>query len=132
MSIIYLRSYKNGTGNLIPLEIEKEYPTFRVKRLFYAYGFEPGELRGEHAHYTTNQLLICLQGKVHVELFDGKVIKKYLLVENTALFVPKGIWDSELYITGKEILLVLSDTEYDRSDYIEDPQKYLEYANQHV
>ena len=35
------------------------------------------------------------------------------------------IWDEQIYETDNTVLLVLSDTEYDKSDYIEDWDQYL-------
>jgi len=129
MKPIFLKKFPNGNGSLIPFEVSQHFPDFVTRRVFWCYGFLPGEVRGEHSHYTTNQILVCLNGQIHVELFDGKVIKKYMLEKNTALFVPKMWWDSEMYLSGSEILLVLCDSEYNRQDYIEDQEEFLKIVN---
>lgn len=131
MKPIYLKNHPNGNGTLIPFEVAQNFPDFIPKRVFWCYGFRPGEIRGEHAHRQTNQILVCLQGNIHVELFDGQKTSKYMLTKNSALFVPKMIWDSEYYATGSEILFCLCDTPYDRSDYIEDKEEYIKLAKEY-
>lgn len=122
---IYLKSCPNGNGSLIPFEVSRYFPDFVTRRIFWCYGFTPSEVRGEHAHIQTNQILICLNGHIHVELFDGTDLHKYMMTKNSVLFVPKMVWDSEMYVTGSEILLCLADTPYERSDYIEDKEEFI-------
>ncbi len=115
--IVKLKTIIDVNGSLIPIEFKDL--NFIPKRIFYITGVPKNEQRGFHAHYKTRQLLICIKGIIGVKLHDGKDLKQYVLKENESIFVDKMIWDSQSFLTGEDVLLVLSDTEYDRGDYIE-------------
>ena len=57
-----VRTVVDSNGNLIPIESNQDIP-FEIKRVFYVYGVRDEERRGKHAHYNTQQVLICLYGK---------------------------------------------------------------------
>jgi hypothetical protein len=42
------------------------------------------------------------------------------------------IWDEQVYMNHDAVLLVLSNTNYDSSDYIEDYEKFKEIKNGNV
>jgi len=111
-------------GNLVPIESELDIP-FDIKRVFYVYGVENQNDRGKHSHYKTRQLLICLSGKIDVICDDGKNKKTYHLTKpNQAVYIPEMIWDEQKYLSKDSVLLVLSNTKYDKSDYIEDYDEF--------
>lgn len=118
-----LETYKNNDGILVPIELDSL--TFPPKRLFYIYGVPAGEERGLHAHYETQQLLVCVQGSILVKLHDGFREKYFMLSQNDSVFVDKMIWDSQTYLTGDDILLSICSTKYDKQDYIEDFRTFL-------
>ena len=113
-------------GKLFPIEL-KEQP-FNVKRIFYVTNVPKGEERGQHAHYQTQQQLICIQGNIDVKLHDGKELKTYNIKDGESIFIDKMIYDSQVFNTGKDILLVLCSTNYDKGDYIEDFDEFIELA----
>ena len=51
-----LRIFKNKTGFLIPISLQKDIP-FRSKRVFIIHG-KKNSIRGDHAHYKCSQFLI--------------------------------------------------------------------------
>lgn len=105
-------------GSLLPIELN-QLP-FIPKRIFFVKDVPSGVTRGEHAHFKTQQLLVCLRGKIKVSLHDGKNLTSSILEENETIFVDKMIWDSQEFLTYDSILLSLASTNYDKSDYIED------------
>jgi len=105
-------------GSLLPIELN-QLP-FIPKRIFLVKDVPTGVIRGEHAHFKTQQLLVCLRGKIKVNLHDGKNLTSSILEENETIFVDKMIWDSQEFLTYDSILLSLVSTNYDKSDYIED------------
>lgn len=116
-------------GNLCPIESSIDIP-FEIKRIYYVYGVRDKAPRGKHAHYKTQQLLICVSGKVEVVCRDEKETKKYLLESpQQALFIPKMIWDEQIYISENSVLLALADTNYDSTDYIHDFEQYKNLRN---
>jgi len=114
--------FREDRGCLIPIEF-RDLP-FIPKRVFYVTGVPKDSRRGEHAHFLTEQLLICVQGRVGVNLlFDTK--QQYLVLEeNEYVYVPNFYWDAQDFLTGNDVLLVLCSTEYDKSDYINDLLEY--------
>tara|TARA_R110001592_G_scaffold5488_3_gene30216 strand:+ start:745 stop:1167 length:423 start_codon:yes stop_codon:yes gene_type:complete len=118
------KSFIENNGNLIPIESTKDVP-FDIKRIFYVFGVHDKDLRGCHAHYKTEQVLICLSGKVEVVCKDSFRESKFLLESpQQALYVPQMIWDEQIYRSEDSVLLVLSSTSYDPDDYIHDWEKF--------
>ena len=114
----------DSRGSLCPVELHTL--PIKIKRLFYVYGVPDRKIRGEHAHYETNQILICVSGSCQVICKDGKSEEKYILDSpSKGLLIPRMIWDEQIYETKDTVLLVLSDTEYNKDGYIEDWDKYL-------
>ena len=113
-----------------------EFPclSFVPKRVFIVTGVPSGQERGNHAHYETEQLLVCIQGTIQVRLFDGRISTIKMLSPGQVCFVPKMIWDSQVFESGRDILLVLASTLYDPNDYILDRDKFIEKvkANDHL
>ena len=120
-----MRTVIENDGSLVPIESNYDIP-FPIKRIFYVYGAKDTAVRGEHAHRTTKQLLICVHGKIEVLCDDGVNNKKYLLeTPQQGLFIPEMIWDEQRYMSEDAVLLVLSNTYYDSKDYIEDYDEFL-------
>lgn len=124
MNIITLTKFEEPDGILVPFDIDKV--PFDVKRIFYIYNVPKGECRGFHAHYETQQLLICIKGEIEVSLFDGEKIDIHILKEGQTILIPNMMWDYQRFLTGNDILLVLCSTKYNRKDYIENLEKFKE------
>jgi len=119
LKIINLLRHCDSSGDLVAIESLKDIP-INISRIFYVFGSD-GENRGNHAHFKTRQVLICVNGSVIVTCKDGtNTISFNLDSKDKALFIPEMIWDSVSYTGKNTILLVLSDSQYDRDDYIED------------
>ena len=117
-----LKRFKDSRGDLLPLNFSNL--PFTPKRIFMVTQVPKNVKRGDHAHYTTKQLLVCLKGVIDVELFDGVRSFKSTLEEGDSLYVPEMVWDSQVFKTGEDILMVLASTDYDPSDYIIDMGKF--------
>jgi len=117
-----LKQFVEDNGTLVPIDFSEL--TFAPKRVFYVAGVPAGDERGRHAHYETQQLLICLQGRISVHLYDGYKTETIIMNKHDSVFVDKMIWDSQTYETGDDIMLSLCSTEYDKADYIEDINEF--------
>tara|TARA_R110000824_G_scaffold32871_2_gene105935 strand:- start:3317 stop:3703 length:387 start_codon:yes stop_codon:yes gene_type:complete len=115
-------TFKDPDGILVPIEFDSL--PFEPKRIFYVLGVPKGEERGMHAHYNTQQILTCLRGKILVKLHDGTTSLVYELRPNEWIFVDKMIWDSQVFLTGDDVLMSMCSTKYNKSDYIEDFAKF--------
>ena len=121
-----LRQCVEDNGTLVPIDFSEL--TFAPKRVFYVTGVPAGDERGHHAHYETQQLLICVQGKISVHLYDGYKTETIVIRKHESVFVDRMIWGSQTYETGKDIMLSLCSTEYDKADYIEDIKEFERLA----
>ena len=120
-----LKFFDESDGILTPVEFHKDVP-FKVKRMFYVFGVHNQNDRGKHSHYKTKQLLISINGAIDVKCDDGiggvrtwKLDKPW-----KALYIPEMIWDEQIYTSSDSVLLVLANTLYDTSDYIEDYEEF--------
>ena len=103
-------------GTLVPIEF-KDLP-FEPKRIFYVTNVPQYDIRGEHAHYESQQVAICVVGKVLVTLFDGFNTNHHMLMPGQAVFVDKLIWDQYQFMEEGCVMLVICSNEYDKEDYI--------------
>jgi|688.fasta_scaffold842200_1 hypothetical protein len=112
-------------GKLVSIEELNNIP-FELKRLFYIFDHTINITRGKHANRFSEFLLICLVGSCKVKYFFGSAHHEVLLDKPTlGLYLPKMIW-KEMYEFSKDaILLVLTNTLYDKDEYIRDFDLYL-------
>lgn len=93
---------------------------FKPKRMFFVKNVPVGVERGNHAHKKTQQLLICVQGKIKIITHDGNTRHENVMEANDAVHVKSMVWDSQIFLTDDALLLVLASTNYDKKDYITD------------
>jgi len=122
------RCFSENNGTLIPVESNVDVP-FLIKRVFYVYGITDETVRGKHAHYKSEQVLVCFNGRIDVKCFDGSGWGNYILDSpRKALLIPAMIWDEQIYYKDS-ILCVFSNQKYERNDYITDFEKFKELKN---
>jgi len=126
VKLLDLKTITASDGSLVPIESDIDVP-FEIKRIFYVYGVDNQDDRGKHSHHQTKQVLICLNGSVEVLCDDGINRKVYILDKpNKGLYIPELIWDEQRYLSKDSVLLVLSNTNYNIDDYIEDYDEFKE------
>ena len=55
----------------------------------------------------------------------GNYLNVYILDKpNKGLYIPELIWDEQRYLSKDSVLLVLSNTNYDINDYVEDYNEF--------
>ena len=124
VKLLNLKTITASDGSLVPIESDIDVP-FEIKRIFYVYGVDNQDDRGKHSHHQTKQVLICLNGSVEVLCDDGNNRKIYVLGEpNKGLYIPELIWEEQRYLSKDSVLLVLSNTNYDIGDYIEEYDEF--------
>ena len=107
-------------GYISVTENAKSLP-FDVQRLFWTYYTPESIVRGRHAHYRTEQVLIAAAGRiiVTVELADSTTQLFRLEEPNVGLYIPPNAWHTMQY-SHSAVQLVLASTPYDEADYIRD------------
>jgi hypothetical protein len=98
-----------------------EFPLvpFDVKRLFWLSNVPSGELRGEHAHRTCEQFILCLTGSVHcrIEGIDGHIVEGEMRPGH-AFHLQTFYWLVLSQFSTDATVLVLANELYDESEYI--------------
>ncbi len=112
-------------GDLTFGEFDKTLP-FVPQRYFLVFNVPSKEVRGEHAHRSCHQFLLCVKGSCSVVVDDGKNRAEILLNRpNLGLHVPPLVWATEYKYSQDAVLLVLASDIYKAEDYIRDYDKFL-------
>lgn len=108
-----------------PAEL-KDFIDFEVKRLYYI--TDTTGPTGAHCHLRENELFVLVQGTCTAVVDRGQGLEEIPMEMNDAHYVGNYVWHHFKDFSANAILLALSSTNYnpDRSDYIEDYEKYLE------
>lgn len=111
-------------GYLSIIESQSIVP-FEIKRVFYAYYTPDSVLRGRHAHYETEMVLIAAAGRIVVttEMPNQEPVIFVLEKPNQGLYLPKLCWHTMQY-SHNAVQIVLASTFYKEADYI---RKYDEF-----
>jgi UDP-2-acetamido-3-amino-2,3-dideoxy-glucuronate N-acetyltransferase len=122
--LIELPSFSDERG-LVSVLDESVIP-FRVSRIFFVYDVPNRLVRGEHAHITCHQMLICTTGALRVHLDDGTTQRDISLASpNGGLHIPPMTWASQYQFTPGAVLAVLASHPYDPEDYIRSYDQFL-------
>ncbi|UCS95826.1 FdtA/QdtA family cupin domain-containing protein [Echinicola marina] len=126
--VFSLGAVKRDSGNLCFWN--QEIFPFEVARSFWITGVPAGEKRGVHAHYADEQITICLQGKVTVELEDIAKNEYHFILDDPAeaLYLPALVWSSFTF-EANSVLLVLSNKAFSEADYIRNKVDFEKLQN---
>jgi UDP-2-acetamido-3-amino-2,3-dideoxy-glucuronate N-acetyltransferase len=112
-------------GSLAVAEFERNVP-FPVRRSFFVFDVPSRETRGEHAHRTCHQFLVCLRGSCAVVADDGRARQEFLLdTPALGLHLPPLVWGIQYKYTPDAVLAVFASEHYDAADYIRDYDEFL-------
>ncbi len=126
--LIDLPQVADERGNLSFIEECKEVP-FAIRRVYWIYDVPGGRDRGEHALRETQEFIVALSGSFDVVLDDGESVRTYTLNRSyRGVYVPVGTWRRMTNFLTNSLALVLSSTEYDEGDYIEDYEDFKLWA----
>ncbi len=107
-------------GRLTAGEFVDQVP-FSPLRYFHVFDVPGKDVRGEHAHRTCHQFLVCLRGSVSVVVDDGTASEEILLNEpNLGVHIRPMIWAIQYRYSADALLLVFASHHYDAADYIRD------------
>jgi WxcM-like, C-terminal len=110
------------------VELDERAP-FPVRRVYWIHGVSAGDLRGHHAHRTTQQLMVAVNGAFEVVLDDGRDTRRFRLDAPTrALWVPGGLWRVFETLVDGSVMLVMASSHFDEREYIRDYDQYLAHV----
>jgi len=112
-------------GNLTVGEFSRSVP-FDVKRYFMVFGVPNAEVRGEHAHRTCHQFLICAHGRLSVVADDGNNREEFVLDDpSVGIHLPPVTWGVQYKYSADAVLLVFASELYDADEYIRSYEEFL-------
>lgn len=117
-------------GKLSFGEIGQHLP-FEPKRYFLVFDVPSQEVRGEHAHKTLHQFLVCVRGSVSVAMDDGSSRDEVTLDgPDLGLHIPPMTWGIQYKYSSDAVLLVFASDIYRADDYIRDYDEFLNLLSQ--
>jgi acetyltransferase-like isoleucine patch superfamily enzyme/dTDP-4-dehydrorhamnose 3,5-epimerase-like enzyme len=124
VTIHRLRIVEDLRGDLTAGEFARTVP-FIPKRYFLVFDVPSRRVRGEHAHVTCEQFLVCVEGSLSVVADDGTTREEFLLnSRNLGLYLPPMTWGIQYRFSPDAILLVFASDYYDPQDYIRDYREF--------
>ena len=118
-------------GHLVVVEGNRDIP-FEIRRVFYIYGSDREVIRGRHANYHSEFVLINVAGTSKVRVDDGKNQKVFDLDRpHIGIYLPKVIWKDMYDFSEDSVLLCLSSEHYDNAEYIRDYDEYIRVIGQY-
>ncbi len=126
--LVELGAFSDLRGSLAVAQVGQGVP-FVPRRVFAVFDVPSREVRGEHAHRTLEQLLVCIRGECAVVVDDG-VHREEVALDSprVGLYVPPMVWATQYKFSPDAVLLVLASAEYDAAEYIRDYDLYLALA----
>jgi acetyltransferase-like isoleucine patch superfamily enzyme/dTDP-4-dehydrorhamnose 3,5-epimerase-like enzyme len=117
-------------GSLTVGEFEKHIP-FSPQRYFIVSDVPSKETRGEHAHRTCHQFLICIRGNCSVLADDGQMRTEVMLDSpRKGIYLPPMVWGVQYKYSQDAMLMVFASHHYDASDYIREYSEFISEVNQ--
>jgi len=121
-----LKQVKDLRGSLSVGEFARDIP-FEVKRYFLVFDVPSVETRGEHAHRTCHQFLLCVRGSCAVVADDGVRRQEFKLDSpDLGIHLPPMVWGIQYKYSADAVLLVFTSEHYDAADYV---RNYDEFVN---
>ncbi len=107
------------------LSAAENFP-FEIKRYFLVFNVPSREVRGEHAHRTCHQFLVCVHGECHMIADDGREREEIVLDSpSIGVHLPPMVWSTQYRYSADAVLLVLASDVYKPEDYVRD---YAEFC----
>lgn len=112
-------------GDLSFAELDKQLP-FSPKRFFTVYNVPSSQVRGEHAHRSSHQFLVCIKGSLSVVLDDGKNrLEVELNPLEKGIYIPPLVWTIHYKYSSEAMLLVLASDKYNPKEYIRNYEQFI-------
>lgn len=128
--IINFPRIQDPRGNLTFLQNPNQIP-FEIKRTFWTYDVPGGGIRGGHAYYRQQEIIVALSGSfdVIVTNIDGSVEKFSLNRSYYGLFLPAKTWRHVENFSTNSLALHISSEIFSSEDYIRDFKDFKKQIN---
>lgn len=122
-------TFEDARGRLSVGNFSDDVP-FKAERFFMTYGVPSRYVRGEHAHRSCKQFLICVAGYLRLVLDDGRIREEVVLDRpDLGVYIPPMVWGSQYDYSADAVLLVFASHRYNAGDYIRDYDEFLQLTS---
>jgi carbonic anhydrase/acetyltransferase-like protein (isoleucine patch superfamily)/dTDP-4-dehydrorhamnose 3,5-epimerase-like enzyme len=112
-------------GSLSAGEFLTQIP-FTPKRYFIVFDVPGKDVRGEHAHHTCHQFLVCARGSLTIVVDNGTTSEEVVLdAPNVGVHLPPLVWAAQYKYSADAVQIVFASEHYDPADYIRDYDEFL-------
>lgn len=109
----------NPAEGFISIAEHAQIIPFPVQRTFWTYYTPESIVRGRHAHYRTEQVLLAVSGRILVTVEQVNQETQLFKLEDphVGLYIPPNVWHTMQY-SHSAVQLVFASQPYDEQDYI--------------
>lgn len=119
----------DSRGTLGVLEIGSG-SKLNINRFFWIESPDESVVRGNHAHRTCIQVLVCLKGEIEVNLTSGSEEESIVLTpESEALIIDPLVWSTQEFKHQRSLLLVGASEDYDKDEYITEWDEFIKLSS---
>ena len=122
-NLVKIKTFSDIRGDLSFIQNSKK---FNFSRVYYIYNIKNKTIRGEHYHKNNRQMIICLKGKIILNIANVSKNnkkdplsrkRKVLLNDPTKSFTIENYQWHSMVCYKNSILLILAETKFSRKDY---------------
>lgn len=118
--LIDLPVHADGRGLLSVAELGEALP-FSAARIFVVWDVPWGVGRGNHAHRTCAEFIICAVGRVRVVADDGVSVTEAVLDRpDRGIYVGPMVWSQQVEHAPGTVLVVAASHPFDPAGYFKD------------
>ncbi len=116
--LISFRSHRAESGKLSFTQSLDEVP-FEIQRVYWLWDIPEHQIRGNHAHRTSRQVVVCTNGRIEIllESKDGERLGYTLDNPETGLYIPP-LWWGKMVFSQNALMIGLASDEFIEEDYI--------------
>lgn len=99
---------------------------FDIRRVFWISDVPADGIRGRHAHWTCQEVIVPVAGSLEIEVDDGQtsiVIK--LTRSDEGILIREGVWCELRCFAPGTVCVVMASEDYQEEGYVHDRQEWL-------
>jgi hypothetical protein len=129
--LINFPKIQDPRGNLTFMQYPNQIP-FEIQRVFWTYDVPGGGIRGGHAYYEQQEIIIALSGSFDVIIThsDGITEKFSLNRSYYGLYLPPKTWRHIENFSTNALALHVSSAPFFKEDYIRDFEVFKKLSNE--
>lgn len=125
VELLKLPRIEDPRGNLTFLQNSDQLP-FEIARVFWTYDVPGGQIRGGHAYYTQQEVIIALSGSFDIVVTDANGSEKRYSLNRSyfGLYLPAKTWRHMENFSTNSLALHISSMEFTEDEYVWEFEKY--------